>query len=189
MAEKLVVLARLVLLRLQPRDALVAGADIEFQLFLLHLDVTGTSFVASILAEAAATCDRAHFRSSGRLLNSSFDLPNFLSAILQNEQLLQLDLHARMLGATGGVMARRAESSGRDTTEDDAGVDPAKAERVAQPYRDRLAVATDVAGQTSRSQAGIGFSQFSVRRASSPYRAQGRRRRPRSHRSRLTDGR
>jgi hypothetical protein len=31
-------------------------------------------------------------------------LPDFLSAILQNEQLLQLDLHARMLGAhRGGV--------------------------------------------------------------------------------------
>ena len=80
----------------------VARADIEFQLFLFHLDVTGT-----VLRRFEIGGGRGHLRIERLPLQRQapqlgFDLPNFLSAILQNEQLLQFDLHARMLGARDG---------------------------------------------------------------------------------------
>ena len=78
------------------------------------------------------------FALQRQALQLGFHLPNFLSAILQDEQLLQLDLHARMLGAPGDDRnVNRLASGALNAPKDDAGVDPAEAKRVAQHVIDR----------------------------------------------------
>ena len=99
---ELVVLARLVLLRLQPRDAFAARADVELKIFLVDLELArALSSSASRVRGGRGHLVVERFALCGKRPELGFHLPDFLSAILQNKELLQLGLHARTLGARG----------------------------------------------------------------------------------------
>ncbi len=96
---ELVVLARLVLLRLQARDAALPRADIELQFFAIDLEL----FRALLERfEADGGGDELRFKILALLRqypDLGLDMTDTLIAILQNEQLFQLSLHARTLSA------------------------------------------------------------------------------------------
>jgi hypothetical protein len=91
---KLVVLARLVLLRLQPGNAALTRPDIEFQLLAIDLQLSRPVFQRF---EAGGGSSKLRFKILSLLRqrpNLDANLPNFLVAILQNQKFFQLRLHS-----------------------------------------------------------------------------------------------
>src|SRR6266536_2581472 len=90
---KFIVLARLILLGLEPRDALGARPDVELQLLAIDLDLP--RFLLERF-HARRACHQLRFeivllqRQSFYL---RFDLFNLLLSILKNEQLFQFRMH------------------------------------------------------------------------------------------------
>jgi hypothetical protein len=91
---KLVVLARLVLLRLQPGNAALTRPDVEFQLLAIHLQLARPLFQRF---EAGGGGSKLRFEILSLLRQRPYlepNLPDFLVPILQNQKFFQLRLHS-----------------------------------------------------------------------------------------------
>ena len=85
------------------RDLIAAGtwADVELDFFLLHLDMTCAILNRLEVRRSGGDLGIERFPFQRNAPQLGIHLSNLLGAILQNQQLLQLDLHARTLGARG----------------------------------------------------------------------------------------
>jgi hypothetical protein len=92
---KLIILPRLILLRLEARDAFVTCAHVEFQSFALNFDLTPFLFQRFNVRRG---CGQLQFKMGAfqrQRFNLSLDLPDLLLSILENEQLFQFRIHER----------------------------------------------------------------------------------------------
>src|ERR1700737_4091894 len=90
---KFVVLARPVLLRAQPGNALLAGADIEFEVFAVNFDLAGPMFQRLEGSRISSQLSFQVFPLQRHGPDLVLDLSDFLLSILQDEQLFELRMH------------------------------------------------------------------------------------------------
>ena len=88
-----VVLARLVLLGAQSRDALLARANIELEVLAINLNFPAALFQCFNRGYAGRELRLEVFALQRQSFYFVVDLPDFLLSILQNEQLFQLWMH------------------------------------------------------------------------------------------------
>ena len=110
----LVVLPGLILLRPQTSNAFLPRPCIEFEPFPVHLEMLPFMLQRRERSNARRELGLEILTMQWQVFYLSLDLFDLLLPILQDEQLLQFRLHARMLWAEGsGVNCRRVEKKQR----------------------------------------------------------------------------
>ena len=92
---ELVILARLILLSLEPCDALGASAHVQLKFLPIHLDVSRFLLERFKSCRARSQLRFKAFPLQRHGLYFGLDLPDLLLSILKNEQLFQFRMHAR----------------------------------------------------------------------------------------------
>jgi hypothetical protein len=92
---KFIILARLVLLRAQPRDRITAGPNIQLKFLAIDLHLPCALFEPFKRSHRAR---ELRLKALSLQWNGSYfvlDLPDLLLSVLQDQQLFQLQVHGR----------------------------------------------------------------------------------------------